>query len=184
VANINLLPWREAQRSRQQTRFNMLAVLALIAGCICVLFLSLILNNVLVLQEEQQQFLNVEMTTVDDRTAAIKTLKSEKEALNKRIESIVMLQNIRNVSTHLLDALAKITSQGVYLESVKRTDDTLWIEGVAQSNRDLTNMLRNFENYKWFERVVVKKIESQNNDIDSTKPNKFSLRVDISNLIE
>lgn len=182
MVTINLLPWREAEKLRQQTRFNTLSGISLLMGVLCIVFLSLILDNQLDLQTSKKQFLKNEMAIVDNRIVEIKTLTKEKDELRKRIVLIETLQNVRNVPTQLLAALAKITSQGVYLKTVKRDGDTLWIEGVIESNNHLTNMLRNFEKNKWFNNPSVEKIELQHGS--SMKLNKFSLRVDIKGVIK
>jgi len=182
MVSINLLPWREAEKLRQQARFNISIIVSLLFAVLFIIFFSKILNNELELQMVKQQFLKDEIAIVDDRIVVIETLKKEKAELSKRIALIKRLQSVRNVPTKLLDALANVTPQGVYLETVKRDGSILWIEGVAESNNHLANMLRNFESYKWFKNPLVEKIELQHGNI--TNNNKFSLHVDIKDIIE
>jgi len=182
MANINLLPWREEAKLRKQNEFNMFAGFALLVGILCAIVLSMMLDSELALQSSKSKYIQAEISIIDGKIREIKALRKAKLDLKKRMDLIERLQNARSLSTHLLDSLAKLMAPGVYLESVQRRDNTLWIEGLTESNNHLANMLRNFENSQWFKDPLVKQIDLQKNSLRQL--NKFSLRVDINSNIE
>jgi type IV pilus assembly protein PilN len=182
MPNINLLPWREEDKLRRQNEFNMFAGFALLVGILCAIFLSMLLDNELALQSSKNRYLQNETAIINGKIVEIKELRKTKADLKKRMDLIEKLQNARSLSTHLLDSLAKLMSPGVYLESVQRRDNTLWIEGLTESNNHLANMLRNFEHSQWFKDPLIRQIDLQEGSL--RKLNKFSLRVDINSTIE
>ncbi len=182
MANINLLPWREEAKLRRQNEFNMFAGVSLAVGVLCAIVLSVMIDGELDLQAQKNNFLKSEIAIIDGKISAIKELRKTKVDLKKRMDLIERLQNARSLSTHLLDSLAKLMVPGVYLESVQRKGNTLWIDGLTESNNHLANMLRNFENSQWFKDPLVKQIDLQKNSLRQL--NKFSLRVDINSTIE
>lgn len=182
MANINLLPWREEEKLKRQNEFNMFAGFALLVGVLCAIVLSLMLDNELELQSSKNTYLKNETAIIDGKIVEIRELRKAKTDLKKRMDLIERLQNARSLSTHLLDSLAKLMSPGVYLESVERRNNTLWIEGLTESNNHLANMLRNFENSQWFKDPLVRQIDLQEDSLRQL--NKFSLRVDINSTSE
>ncbi len=182
MANINLLPWREEEKLRRQNEFNMFAGFALVFGILCAIIFSILLDGELELQAKKNAYLKAETVLLDSKIVEIRKLRKSKIDLKKRMDLIERLQNARSLSTHLLDSLAKLISPGVYLEKVERRENTLWIDGLTESNNHLANMLRNFENSQWFKDPLVKQIDLQQGS--SRQLNKFSLRVDINSTIE
>lgn len=182
MANINLLPWREEEKIRRQNEFNMFAGVALVLGVVCAIIFSMLLDSELELQAKKNAYLKKETAVLDRKIVQIKKLRQSKVDLKKRMDLIERLQNARSLSTHILDSLAKLISPGVYLNKVERRGNTLWIEGLTESNNHLANMLRNFENSQWFKDPLVKQIDLQQGS--SRQLNQFSLRVDINSTIE
>jgi len=182
MANINLLPWREEAKLRRQNEFNMYAGFALLLGILFSIVFSMLLDSEFDLQKQKNAYLKTETSILDRKIVEIKKLREAKVDLKKRMDLIERLQNARSLSTHLLDSLAKLISPGVYLDVVERRGNTLWIDGLTESNNHLANMLRNFENSQWFKDPLVKQIDLQQGG--ARQLNKFSLRVDINSTIE
>lgn len=178
MANINLLPWREEAKIKRQHEFNMFAGLACLVGIFCTIVLSTLLDGELELQARKNAYLKSEIAIIDGQISEIRELRKTKADLKKRMDLIERLQNARSLSTHLLDSLAKLMVPGVYLEQVERKGNTLWIEGLTESNNHLANLLRNFENSQWYKDPLVKQIDLQEGSLRQL--NKFSLRVDVN----
>lgn len=183
MANINLLPWREEAKLRRQNEFNMTAGLSLLLGILVTVILSMLLSSQLELQERKSNYLKDEIAVIDGQIAEIRELRKAKADLKKRMDLIERLQNARSLSTHLLDSLAKLMVPGVYLESVERKGNTLWIEGLTESNNHLANMLRNFENSQWFKDPLMNQTTGVQ-ESSLRQLNKFSLRVEVNSTIE
>jgi type IV pilus assembly protein PilN len=143
VILINLLPHREAARKRRREMFY--ASLgasafagALIAGGIYLWFAAQIAG-----QQDRNLVLTNENKRLDDQIKDIATLQEEIAALRARQQAVEDLQADRNMPVHLLGELARQLPDGVFLTSMKQTNDTVAFTGVAQSNERVSELLRN-----------------------------------------
>lgn len=140
---INLLPHREAARKRRRETFyatlGAAALLGgLIAGAAYVWYQSQISD-----QQSKNTFLQAEITKLEAEIKEISTLQSEITALKARQQAVEDLQGDRNLPVHLLNELVRQLPDGVYLASMKQEDRTVTLQGMAQSNERVSELLRN-----------------------------------------
>ncbi|RZL56984.1 MAG: fimbrial protein [Variovorax sp.] len=140
---INLLPHREAARKRRREAFYAtLGAAALLGGLIVgaayVWYQAQISN-----QQEKNSFLQAEITKLELEIKEISTLQSEITALKARQEAVENLQGDRNMPVHLLNELVRQLPDGVYLANMKQEDRTVTLQGMAQSNERVSELLRN-----------------------------------------
>lgn len=140
---INLLPHREAARKRRRETFyatlGAAALLGgLIAGAAYVWYQSQISG-----QQSKNAFLQTEITKLEAEIKEISTLQSEITALKARQQAVENLQGDRNLPVHLLNELVRQLPDGVYLASMKQEDRTVTLQGMAQSNERVSELLRN-----------------------------------------
>ncbi|ALO33621.1 pilus assembly protein PilN [Colwellia sp. MT41] len=145
MAHINLLPWREAAlKAQQKEYFSILAAVGL-----TVLALVLIINFYFQAridgQNSKNQYLKNEIVQLDIKIDEIKTLNDKKASLQKRIEVVEQLQRSRNVGTQVLDEIAKIIPNGIYITEMEKKGNTLHLIGKSESNNHLANMIRAVE---------------------------------------
>jgi len=178
VATINLLPWREEAKQARQTQFNLMIGVTFFVAILISVLIAYFIDGAISLQNEKNQYIQSEITKVDQKLKEIEQLREAKNNLKKRMDLIERLQNTRNLSTHLLDTIASVISPGVYLDSVERKGNSLWIKGLAESNNHLANMLRNIENSQWLTNPLVQQIKVENDAVRQL--NSFSLRVDVN----
>ena len=145
MAYINLLPWREEAIKAQQKEF--FTILIAVALCVFALVfsVSLIYQAQIDNQVERNQFLKNEIQILDSRILEIRELNEKKSALQKRISVIEQLQRSRNVGTQVLDEIAKIIPNGIYLTQLEKQGNSLHIQGKSESNNHLANMIREIE---------------------------------------
>ena len=90
---------------------------------------------------------------LDKKIGKIATLKHEIEALKARQQAVEDLQGDRNQPVYLLDELVKQTPDGVYLKSFKQDGQRVLMNGYAQSQERVAELLRNLSsNSPWLER--------------------------------
>ncbi|WP_057830170.1 PilN domain-containing protein [Colwellia sp. TT2012] len=145
MAHINLLPWREAAlKAQQKEYFSILAVVGL-----TVLALVLIINFYFQAridgQNSKNQYLKNEIVQLDIQIDEIKTLNNKKASLQKRIEVVEQLQRSRNVGTQVLDEIAKLIPNGIYITEMEKKGNILHLIGKSESNNHLANMIRAVE---------------------------------------
>lgn len=140
---INLLPHREAARKRRREMFyaglGASAVVGMvIAGGIHLWYAAQISN-----QENRNQVLTNEIQRLEAQIKDIATLQEEIAALRARQQAVEDLQADRNMPVHLLNEISRLLPDGVYVMSLKQNNDTVSIQGVAQSNERVSEVLRN-----------------------------------------
>ena len=157
---INLLPHREEKRrQRKRAYFISLALSALVGGAVVLVWYS-VLQQMNSAQESRNAFLNAEISRLDTQIKDIATLRAEIEALKARQKAVEDLQTDRNVPVYLLNELVKQTPEGVYFSTVKQDGQTLSINGIAQTQERVSELLRNTAyNSEWLVRPEL--IESK-----------------------
>jgi type IV pilus assembly protein PilN len=71
------------------------------------------------------------------------------------------LQADRNMPVHLLNELVKQVPDGVYVSSLKQENQTVSLQGTAQSNERVSELLRNLgNNSPWLTRPELVEITS------------------------
>ena len=140
---INLLPHREASRKRRKETFyaalGAAALLGgLIAGAAYVWYQAQISG-----QQSKNTYLQSEIKKLEVDIKEISTLQAEITALRARQQAVEDLQGNRNLPVHLLNELVKQLPDGVYLTSMKQDNQIVTLQGMAQSNERVSELLRN-----------------------------------------
>lgn len=181
MAHINLLPWREeAEKAKQREYFTLLTIIAFCAFAVVFAvnqFYQLRIDG----QNARNQFLKNEIQVLDIRIAKIKTLNEKKSELQKRMNVVEQLQRSRNVGTQVLDELAKIVPNGVYLTRLEKQGNSLQIIGKSESNNHLANMIREIERSDLFADAILESITS--NEAQSKLLSDFKMQVRIRGLM-
>ena len=181
TVRINLLPHREAARKARKEAFQvMLGVSALVglavAGAIYLWFQARIET-----QRERNQFLQSQIQVLNVQIKEIATIEQEITALTARQKAVEDLQADRNLPVHLLNELVKQLPDGVYITSLKQDDQAVTLQGVAQSNERISELLRNLaDNTPWLSRPDLAEIVAGNVALgprDSRRVANFNLRV-------
>ncbi|AMP02929.1 PilN domain-containing protein [Collimonas pratensis] len=161
MIKINLLPHREAKRKqRKNAYFAMLALSAMI-GLIMVLLVGAFFASQIANQTERNRFITAENTRLDGEIKEVATLKQEIDALKARQQAVEDLQSDRNQPVYLMDELVKQVPEGVYLNSLKQEGQRVALNGYAQSNERVSELLRNLSNNSaWLERPDLVEIRA------------------------
>lgn len=143
---INLLPHREAARKRRRENFYAsLGAAALIGGLLAGAG-YVWLQTQITEQQSKNGFLQAEIKKLDNEIKEISTLQAEITALSARQQAVEDLQGDRNLPVHLLNELVRQLPDGVYLTSMKEDNRTVTLQGMAQSNERVSELLRNLGN--------------------------------------
>ena len=156
---INLLPHREAARKLRRDVFNIsLGVSALVGGLLAgIIFLWF--QAQISGQQGKNQLLQTEIKRFDEQIKDIASLEAEITALRARQQAVEDLQADRNLPVHLLTELVKQLPDGVYIVSMRQENQNVTIQGVAQSNERVSELLRNLGNKTpWFSKPELVEI--------------------------
>jgi type IV pilus assembly protein PilN len=178
VILINLLPHREEKRRRRKAAFYAGLAASAVFGAAIAGVWWFVLQQMTMAQQDRNQYLRAEITKLDVQIKDIATLRAEIEALKARQKAVEDLQTDRNVPVHLLNELVKQTPEGVYLTAIRQAGDVVSVNGVAQTNERVSELLRNTAyNATWLERPELVEITAAN--AQGRRLFNFSLRVSL-----
>ncbi|BDT57202.1 fimbrial protein [Massilia varians] len=153
MIRINLLPHREAKRKQKQAAFVAMLAAGGVAGAAVVLLVGAWNASRISVQNERNLVLKQASAELDKKIGQIKTLKEEIEALKARQQAVEDLQSDRNQPVYVLDELVRQTPEGVYLKSFRQDGQRVTLNGYAQSQERVAELLRNVSGSSpWLER--------------------------------
>lgn len=156
---INLLPHREAARKRRVELFNVSLGVAFLVGGLLAGLIFLWYQAQIMGQQEKNQILQSEITKFDVQIKAIAGLEAEIAALRARQQAVEDLQADRNLPVHLLTQLVQQIPDGVYVATMRQENQSVTLQGVAQSNERVSELLRNLgNNTPWFSKPELVEI--------------------------
>jgi len=175
ATRINLLDWRAARRARRKKEFLSLVGLGLIASAALVGLGYVTVSNSIENQQARNQYLNKEITELDKQIKEIQELEKVRADLVARMHVIEQLQQSRAASVHFFDELVNTIPEGVFLTSVRQSEQRVTIEGVAESSGRISAYLKNLDSSPWFKspKLVVIKTSEKNKQRNS----EFTLEV-------
>jgi len=181
MAYINLLPWREeALKAKQKEFFTILAAVGLCAFAL-IFAVNIYFQSRIDGQTIRNQYLQNEIQILDIQIAEIKSLNDKKAALQKRIDVVEQLQRSRNVGTQVLDEIAKIIPNGIYITQIDKQGNSIEITGKSESNNHLANMIRAIELSDLFIDATPESIVAD--DGSPKLLSSFKMRVKIKGLV-
>lgn len=158
---INLLPHREAARKRRRDIFHVLLLGSALLGGVIAGVIFLWFQAAITLQQDTNVLLETEIRKLEAQIKDIATLEAEIKALRARQQAVEDLQSDRNLPVHLLTQIVNQLPDGVYVAKLTQTDQLVTINGVAQSNERVSELLRNFaNNTPWFAKPELLEIVS------------------------
>lgn len=177
---INLLPHREEARKRrkeafQATMFASFLLGLVIAGAIYWWFQMMITD-----QQAKNNFLQQEIKVLEEQIKEIASIEDEIAALRARQKAVEDLQSDRNLPVHLLTELVKQMPDGVYITAIGQTGQTIAMQGMAQSNERVSELLRNLSaNTPWLDKPELSEITANTVSLsqrDQRRVSSFNLK--------
>jgi len=183
VILINLLPYREERRKRRKAAFFAGLGLAGLVGAGVVVAAYLLLQFLTQEQQSHNQYIQTEITRLEAQIKDIANLKAEIESLKSRQRAVEDLQTDRNTPVQLLNDLARLTPEGIYLTAIRQADKVVTVNGIAQTNERVSEFLRNVSRgSEWLEKpdlIEVKLANVSTTSRDARRLLDFSMKVSI-----
>jgi type IV pilus assembly protein PilN len=181
VILINLLPHREAARKQRRDVFNVSMLVAFLIGGVIAGAIYLWYQTRISDQQAQNRVLQSEITRLESQIKDIAGLESEIAALRARQQAVEDLQADRNVPVHLMTELSRQLPDGVYIASMRQENQNVTLQGVAQSNERVSELLRNLgNNTPWFSKPELVEIVAGTVSLsprDVKRVSNFTIRV-------
>ena len=163
MPRINLLAWRDEQRTQRRNQFYV-ALGGAAAGALLVILISnLVFSSIINHQKGRNNILQEEIEVLNIRIKEIIDLEDKKDRLLARMEIIEQLQRSRPGIVHVFDELVQTLPNGVYLTAVRQTGRRLEIVGAAESNTRVSALMRNIDKSEWLMDPDLEVVEVKNN---------------------
>ncbi|MEE8289495.1 MAG: PilN domain-containing protein [Nitrosomonadaceae bacterium] len=175
MIRINLLPHRELKRKARQQQFAVLAGITFFLGLLTVGVIHLMITGQIEHQESRNNYMTDQIAILDKQIDEIKKIRAQTQALLARKQVVETLQDNRSDVVHLLDQLVRLLPDGVYLQSIKQTNQTINLTGYAQSNARVSTLMRKLESSPWLGLPSLIEIKASN--VNNARLNAFSLNV-------
>ena len=170
---INLLPHREAARKHRRDVFNVSLGLSALLGGLIAGAIFLWFESEISAQQNSNGILSAEITKLEGQIKDIAGLEAEIAALKARQQAVEDLQSDRNLPVHLLTELVQQLPDGVYISKMVQVDQLVTINGTAQSNERVSELLRNLgNNTPWFAKPELVEIVAGTVTLPPTKEQK------------
>ena len=99
---------------------------------------------------------------------------------------ITDLQGSRPVIVRIFDELVNTLPDGVYYESLVRVEDTISIEGIAESYLRITELLRRLDDSEWFQESDlddISAVDAGDNSLSAAFTFTLSLSLQLSSQV-
>ncbi|TXI20536.1 MAG: fimbrial protein [Nitrosomonas sp.] len=179
MIRINLLPHRELKRKAQQQQIAVLAGIIGFFGIAAIWIINSMIAGAIDYQNGRNQYLSDQIAILDKEIAEIQNIKASTNELLARKQIVESLQNSRSEVVHLMDQLARLIPDGVYLQSLKQVNDDINLIGFAQSNAWVSTLMRNLESSPYLESALL--IEIKATTVNNARQNEFNMKVKLTN---
>ncbi len=175
MININLFPWREALRKEllKEFLFVLLGFVLIVIGCMVIV--HIVIDAKIRSQQTLNSYLQHEIVLFNQKIEDISHLQKEKDIFKKRMAVIQMLQGSRPRVVHVFDELVSILPDGIYLTRIKRIGSRVSIYGRAESNSQISALMRNVEASPWLANPALEEIKNPNRKNTRTTKKKDTL---------
>lgn len=160
MPRINLLPWREQQRTERKKSFAVGLVAAIIASLVVTGAGFLFVRGLVDAQSSRNQRLTEEIKVLDKRNEEIAALEAQKQQFIGRMRVIETLQRSRSEIVHVFDTLVTTLPDGAYLTSVEQKGDKFTIKGVAQSSTRVSSLMRAIDASQWLKEPDLEVVDA------------------------
>ena len=178
---INLLPHREAARKRRRDLFNVALGSAALAGGLIAGAIFLWYQSHISAQQTNNRILSSEIKVLEGQIKDIAGLEAEIASLRARQQAVEDLQADRNQPVYLMTELVKQLPDGVFISSLRQENQNVTLQGTAQSNERVSELLRNLaNNTPWFSRPELVEIVAASIALtpkDQKRVSNFTMRV-------
>jgi type IV pilus assembly protein PilN len=167
MPRINLLPWREQQRTERKKSFAVGMIGAVIAALIVTGAGYVLMNSLVDSQASRNQRLTEEIKILDKKIEEINSFEQQKRQTIARMQIIEKLQRSRPEIVHVFDTFVQTVPEGIYLTSIVQTGQNVKVQGITQSATRVSDFMRALAASEW--------LRSPDIDGDGISLNKFTL---------
>lgn len=176
MTQINLLPWREELRAELKKQFILILIVALAIGVGIVYAVETRVQAQITVQKKRISFIQAETKILEKAIEEIKELQKKREQLISRMEVIQDLQGNRSIIVHHFDDLVRTLPDGVYFTQMNKKGKKFNIEGIAETNNRVSNLMRELTASSWFTKPNLAEVKATDEEVEASS-SQFVLSV-------
>lgn len=145
MIRINLLPYREAQRKAAQRRNAIGAAIG--AALVGLMFYGIhgAFEERIEHQQARVDYLKQEVALVDAKIKTISELKEKRETMLERLRVVEELQKDRSQMVRVFNEVGTLMPSGIFLTHLQQNPQGFLLEGFAESNGQVSELMRRLE---------------------------------------
>ncbi|MDN6323033.1 MAG: PilN domain-containing protein [Halomonas sp.] len=161
--NINLLPWREAQRERQTAKFYAVVAAMLVLGVVLGLLISQLYQLKLAAQQQRNVYISDHIERLNADIDGVSRYANDAVRLGEQIRVFQSLQAEQTVQ--LFNDVAESVANGVIYQRLAKTNNRVSVTAVASSERQVSEQLRRIAALPGLSVPSLSAVESEQNGL-------------------
>jgi len=175
MPRINLLPWREQQRTERKKAFGVGMGAAALGAGVVALAGFMFVNQMIDSQVGRNKLLEREILVLDKQIEEINSLEQQKQQHIARMQIIEKLQQSRPEIVHVFEMFTTTIPDGAFLTSITQTGQRYKIQGVAQSSSRVSAFWRALDASQWLKELDLELLEAAKNNTNTSGSQEFTL---------
>ena len=157
---INLLPWREAQRVRRSRRLHVALVLVAALGLGGGYGMSWYYGHEVEAQQQRNAYIQAQSRQLDAAIREVSELEAVRGQMLERVRVFSVLQVERTQTVHVMRDLTTSLVDGVHYTRLERQGGALRLSGNAETNWQVSDQLRALAAAAAFTEPVLSEVEA------------------------
>ncbi|MCW3480050.1 PilN domain-containing protein [Neisseriaceae bacterium JH1-16] len=175
MIRLNLLPQRETQGLAHRRRFWYLLIAGLGSVILLIGITETVLSASLERQKARNAYLQQAIAKRDQQARRLVTVKQQHQAALERRDWLAALQVRRGETARLLEQLARLTPDGLYLRELKQQEGRFTLSGYAIAATGVSGLLFALDESDAF--AAPQLIEQKSAVVDALPVSEFVLTV-------
>ena len=176
MVRVNLLPWRQQQRQREQGVFAAQLATSFAAAAILTAALGFYLDAQIDHQERRNRSLTDRIADLDGDIAQIDAVRRHREDIDHRTGVLARLWHERSATVGIFNELARTMVAGAHYTDLTRHGDALAAQGAAASNDRVSSLMRNLHDSNRFATPNLQSISAKASEDYGRDAAIFALR--------
>ena len=178
MIRINLLPYREVIRREQLRILGLWMAVCLVMLVVAYYGVYWWFDKRLGDQQQRVEYLKQEIVKLDDQIKTIADIKEKRQTMLDRLDIVEKLQGQRGAVVKVFNELAARTPVGAYFSKIEQSSNDFLLEGYADSNGQISELMRALESSPLFDAPVLDIISRV--DLNGSPVGQFKMHVKLS----
>ena len=161
--SINLLPWREKEKQRQQYLIWGILAVSILTVVVGLFIWHINLEQFLRQQKNKSHQIQTQTGVLTQKYRAIMGIHKTSDKLLDQIQTVEQIQYQQQLTLFALRELVAKIPSNIYLLSVNKQEQAVIINGIAATHANIEVFVNNISKAKWLKAPILQETESSAN---------------------